>query len=153
MSETWDDASLAVIESFDRTIGRPALIDTITYCARRMQESVRNYQEPQSMLFSTIGSEAVAELKHRNLWNPNGFHTLLCSKQSDYGHDNINAFGLVGVAVRLNDKVARLVNLSTNPQGPMNESLYDTWLDLIGYSVIAEMLLTNTFDLDLKESA
>ena len=149
---SWDDAALAVIESYDRTIGRPALLPTITYCARRMAEAVRNYQEPQTMLFNTIGCEAVAELKHRNLWNVEQFHTLLCGKQHDYGHDNINQFGLVGIAVRLNDKVARLVNLSEK-RTVMNESLLDTWHDLIGYSVIAEMVICGTFDLDLKKSA
>lgn len=144
---TWDDAAWQIVQSYDRTIGRPALRDTINYCARRLAETVRNHREPQATLFTTIACEAIAELKYRNLWQPEAFHALLCAKQADYGHDNINAFGIVGVAVRINDKVARLNNLAD--RSPMNESALDTWLDLIGYSVIAEMLTNGTFQLEL----
>lgn len=34
-------------------------------------------------------------------------HQLLCRKQHDYGHRNITKFGLIGVAVRMCDKIAR----------------------------------------------
>lgn len=37
---------------------------------------------------------------------------LLDRKQQDYGPNNISAFGLFGVVVRLNDKVERFKNLS-----------------------------------------
>ena len=76
------------------------------------------------------------------------YHTLV-SKQHDYGHGNINDFGLLGVLVRANDKIARLKNLQGKEA--KNESLRDTWLDLAGYSVIALMIMDDTFNLDLEK--
>ena len=37
--------------------------------------------------------------------------TLVCQKQADYGHGNINAFGELGIKVRVSDKKARLKNI------------------------------------------
>ena len=153
--DNWEDAATAIIESYDRTVGRPALRDTIRYAANRLTEAVNNHDDlaSVSMLFNTIGCEAVAELKHRAMWQPEAFTRLLCSKQADYGHNNISSFGLIGVAVRLVDKVCRLENLTAKNSGALNEPLLDTWLDMIGYSVIAEMLVTNTFMLPLEVAA
>jgi predicted DNA-binding protein (UPF0251 family) len=147
---TWDEASRQIIDRFDRTQARAALVDTISYCARRMAEAVANHQEPQPMLFNTIGCEAVAELKDMRLWSPDSFHGLLCSKQADYGHQNILTFGSVGLAVRINDKVARLNNLLAKGCEARNEPLVDTWSDLVGYAVVAEMLDAGTFTLELE---
>lgn len=148
--DTWNDASEAIIRSLDRTMPRPALIGTIEHCARSLAADVRDGNDLSPMQFTVIGTEAVGELKSRGLWQPEAFHALLCSKQADYGHQNILAFGTVGVAVRMHDKVARLLNLTSRNAGPLNEPLLDTWLDLIGYSVIAEMLHNNTFTLELE---
>jgi hypothetical protein len=74
---------------------------------------------------------------------------LLASKQHDYGHGNITAFGLLGVAVRMSDKIARLENLVKRDDDAVNEPLLDTYMDIVGYAVIAGMLLNNTFELEL----
>lgn len=76
---------------------------------------------------------------------------LLIRKQRDYGHENILAFGEMGVLVRANDKIARLKNLFKNDATPANESVEDSWMDLAGYSMIALMLREGTFTLPLKE--
>jgi hypothetical protein len=38
---------------------------------------------------------------------------LLCRKQHDYGHNNITNFGVIGVAIRMCDKIARIDNLKS----------------------------------------
>lgn len=60
----------------------------------------------------------------------------IIGKQRDYGHDNINAYGIAGVEVRMSDKIARLRNLKSNNTPPANESLMDTLVDLVGYSIV-----------------
>lgn len=74
----------------------------------------------------------------------------LVSKQHDYGHSNITAFGLEGIVVRLSDKIARLGNLVKRSTEPLNESAADTVMDIIGYCVIGIMLREGTFMLELK---
>jgi hypothetical protein len=83
-------------------------------------------------------------------WDTGEMISTLCSKQHDYGHGNINRFGLVGVVVRLSDKVERYKNLEGRKAE--NESTYDTLLDIVGYSVIALMLLDETFNLNLGDN-
>lgn len=146
---TWEDAAWAIVSSYDRVMPRAALIDTIDFCARKLGQAVREGHPIEPYMFNSIAMEAVAELKDQGVWEPEGFHELLCDKQADYGHDNINAFGHIGIAVRIHDKVARLKNLLTKGGDVRNEPLIDTWLDLVGYSVIAEMLSLGTFDLQL----
>lgn len=76
----------------------------------------------------------------------------LISKQADYGHGNILAFGEYGVLVRAYDKVARLKNLLENKKEPRNEAVEDSWLDLAGYGIIGIMLRRGTFELPLSET-
>lgn len=69
---------------------------------------------------------------------------VLISKQRDYGPSNIaNAPGgpLNGLRVRMYDKIARINNLIETGAEPKNESLYDSFLDLANYSIIALMVL------------
>jgi hypothetical protein len=70
---------------------------------------------------------------------------ILCSKQLDYGPNNIARFGHVGLLLRLHDKVARLENLILSGRDAQNESLHDTYLDIVGYSTIGLMLLDGSF--------
>lgn len=63
---------------------------------------------------------------------------LFDKKQQDYGARNISAFGLFGVAVRMNDKMSRLVNLmGKKKKKPVNESLRDSFRDISVYGIIA----------------
>lgn len=61
---------------------------------------------------------------------------LCIDKQKDYGPGNIAAFGEMGVLIRLNDKVERLKNLLKTGATPANESLEDTWIDILNYGMI-----------------
>tara|TARA_R110000765_G_scaffold228237_2_gene331924 strand:+ start:1050 stop:1550 length:501 start_codon:yes stop_codon:yes gene_type:complete len=77
----------------------------------------------------------------------------LCSKQRDYGPNNIARFGHSGLLLRLHDKVARLENLLAQGRDAQNESLHDTYLDIVGYSVIGVMLLDGSFFFPLASFA
>jgi hypothetical protein len=148
--DTWDDAAWAIIQSYDQIAPRAGNIELIEWCGSKLVTCVRDGDKFESYMFNSIASECVAELKDRGRWQAGDFHMLLCSKQADYGHNNILAFGLTGVAVRMHDKIARLKNLLNRVA--LNEPMLDTWYDLIGYSVIAEMLFQDTFTLNLKEN-
>lgn len=74
---------------------------------------------------------------------------LICKKQADYGHQNILAFGELGILVRANDKMARLRNLQ-GKEG-ITEPRLDAWRDLAGYALIALMLDRGWFTLELGE--
>ena len=107
---------------------------------------------PVSLLWTEIGIEAIQELRMHNVWDSGEMCTLLASKQHDYGHGNITAFGLKGVLVRLSDKVERLINLKSKKSKAQNESLFDTLRDIVGYCVIALMLNDETFNLELGDN-
>jgi hypothetical protein len=71
------------------------------------------------------------------------------SKQRDYGKENITRFGQLGLLVRVHDKLARLEHLTATGKTPSNESLADTVLDLVGYSILGAMLGRKQFALCL----
>ena len=69
---------------------------------------------------------------------------VLVKKQSDYGPKNIAlAPGgpLNGLRVRMHDKMSRINHLIDSGATPENESLRDSFLDMLNYSAIAMMVL------------
>lgn len=73
---------------------------------------------------------------------------LFCSKQHDYGPQNISLgqslttekernFALLGVMIRTLDKVNRMMNLLRNDADPNHESIEDTLMDISIYANIA----------------
>ena len=73
---------------------------------------------------------------------------LLIRKHHDYGPKNIaHSPGgpLNGLRVRMWDKVARINNLVDSKVNPSNESLRDSFVDLLNYSAIAIMVLDETW--------
>ncbi len=77
-------------------------------------------------------------------------YALMVRKQSDYGPGNIAVFGELGVLVRLSDKLERLKHLqfTHDAEGhvvpradvPHNESIEDSYRDLLNYALIALMI-------------
>ena len=66
---------------------------------------------------------------------------LFKKKNADYG-DAFANYGVVGVLVRMGDKIARLQSITTKSVSLVNtESLRDTLIDLHNYSAMAIMLL------------
>ena len=76
---------------------------------------------------------------------------LLLRKQMDYGPTNISrAPGgpINGLRVRMHDKIARINNLLDKGVDPQNESLRDSFIDLLNYYAIAIMVLENKWPND-----
>ena len=77
---------------------------------------------------------------------------LFCKKQMDYGPSNISMgtelktdeekrLSLVGLIVRVNDKVQRLINLIIkNNRKAQNEPTIDAFKDLACYGIIAQIV-------------
>ena len=65
---------------------------------------------------------------------------VFVAKQADYGPENIARGGEYGVALRAQDKVARLLNLLADGKAPMNEAVKDAWMDLANYGIIGWMV-------------
>jgi hypothetical protein len=108
------------------------------------------YPEAAELDMGDLGRLAVSHLKSVNSWDKDEMVALLCKKQADYGHQNILRFGLIGLSVRLCDKIARLNTLEKRGAKPQNESVLDTWMDIVGYSAISKMLNNGTFNLELE---
>jgi len=77
---------------------------------------------------------------------------VFCQKQHDYGARNISLGGdmqneddkqlaLIGITIRLNDKVQRLLNLIKDTDAPENESIRDAFLDISNYGAIAQVVM------------
>ena len=82
---------------------------------------------------------------------------LLARKMLDYGTDNLKAgtqlrnekeikFALEGVWFRVNDKIQRWKNMIFTDAEPNNESLYDTFMDIANYGVIAKLISRGIWD-------
>ena len=70
--------------------------------------------------------------------------TVLLQKHHDYGPKNISGSpggAINGLRVRMHDKLARINNLYDSGADPKNESLRDSFLDMLNYSAIALMVL------------
>lgn len=76
---------------------------------------------------------------------------LLLKKHKDYGPTNISRSPggpLNGLRVRMWDKTARLNHLIDSGATPENESLRDSFIDLLNYSAIALMVLDGKWPRD-----
>ena len=96
-------------------------------------------------LNQTATSKGISEEFLLSILNKlNSAGQLLVKKQLDYGPTNISrAPGgpMNGLRVRMHDKIARINNLLDKGVDPQNESLRDSFIDLLNYSAIAIMVL------------
>ena len=66
---------------------------------------------------------------------------LFAKKNTDYG-DAFAEFGVIGVLMRIEDKIKRALSITKNGVNLVNdESIRDTMLDLHNYAAMALMLL------------
>jgi hypothetical protein len=150
----WGEAADIELGFMSRIIGafvRTMPVEQLMEMSREIAYMIRTGTDEQVLGHKMVamGTLAAAHLDEIGLWNKKEMLELLCRKQHDYGHGNILSFGMIGVAVRMADKVARLANLTNRDIDAVNESLLDTWRDIVGYAVIARMLLVGTFELEL----
>jgi hypothetical protein len=111
----------------DYTADTNSFIDNTSPTAEEMGKTIRANQFAADMweIFDSAGN-------------------LLLKKHKDYGPTNISRSPggpLNGLRVRMWDKTARLNHLIDSGATPENESLRDSFLDLLNYSAIALMVL------------
>lgn len=148
---TWNKSALNILEMFDR--GSDLAFDdtTLGVHAKNIAKAVReNDTTAMHDWITAIGFEATRGLASLGLWHPEVMQAVLVKKQSDYGHENILAFGVVGVAIRVCDKIARYENLKDRKDQTQNEPFEDCMMDMVGYATIARMIKNNTFTLELE---
>lgn len=154
LADTWEQSAMqwvmymAGMESTDRIdIERMRSYITALEAVYRTDRDIAVKQET----FTDIAITAINEMRMMEIWDTGEMVTTLCRKQHDYGHGNINRFGMYGVIVRLSDKIERLENLKNKDTKAFHESTSDTLMDIVGYCVIALMLLDDTFNLELGD--
>ena len=74
----------------------------------------------------------------------------MIKKRLDYGNLNIAVWDVLGVAVRLTDKVMRLRELILSGRPPQNESIRDTAVDIRNYGLILLMLVDGLWGLPME---
>jgi hypothetical protein len=111
--------------------------------------SLDRLQEWNDYLQANPNSKVVDDEFITNVWRVlDSAGNLLIRKHHDYGPKNVaHSPGgpLNGLRVRMWDKVARINNLVDSKVNPSNESLRDSFLDLLNYSAIAIMVLDKTW--------
>ena len=79
-------------------------------------------------------------------------YELFMRKNADYG-DSFATFGILGVIVRMQDKISRIINLLTiHTTSQVNESIADTSIDLFNYSTMALMLINEKRNIEKNPS-
>ena len=65
---------------------------------------------------------------------------FLKKKNQDYGNAFVD-YNVIGILVRMGDKINRIDNLKNNKPEVVDENIDDTFLDLFNYSVLAQCLI------------
>ncbi len=161
--DTWDPAAAAVVDhvfsrarlardhvSQDWAIDRLRLLhDDLMDFMICQESSTSNNWSWISNVYLDIATTAALTIGYDRA-TESAFLDLLISKQYDYGPENILKFGHRGIIIRMHDKIARLEHLQSHGRNARNESVLDTFLDVIGYSVVGIMLERGWFTLPLE---
>lgn len=156
MASSWDDSAQQLCVAISNSATSPGQMD-LDYLDKSRDWLVKSTKEETTddvdvaTCFTYIAMHAWNELRHRKIADAGKMAKTLCAKQHDYGHDNIRRFGIYGIIVRLSDKIERYRNLLNRENAVPNESIADTVEDIVGYCVVANMLLDGSFNLELNE--
>jgi hypothetical protein len=152
LADTWEQSAmqwLTYLASMENTDS--VSVELFRANITAMEEALHDGNIPSGVVrtFEWFAGCAIHDMRMREEWDTGHMLTTLCKKQHDYGHENILKFGLYGILVRLSDKIERYANLEGKQA--QNESTSDTLMDIVGYSVVALMLLDETFTLQLGD--
>jgi len=74
-------------------------------------------------------------------------YELFVKKNIDYG-DSFAKYGIIGVLMRIEDKIQRAISITNNGVNLINdEGIKDTLLDLHNYAAMALMLLSEKIEI------
>ena len=147
LCESWEDiAEKYVFQIWDRT-SDIHFHDPIGEIRRTIDNMIDQFFDGNTNITSEVYwlNLGALALTCNGEFDPYEVSEVLANKQRDYGPNNIARFGEKGLIIRHHDKVARLENLLESQVSARNESIVDTYLDIIGYSVIGLMWMNNEF--------
>ena len=93
--------------------------------------------------FLTLGAITlhILEIRLRRLFDKQKFAKFLMEKHRRYGGAPLMAWKEIGILMRVDSKVARIINLIDDEElGDNEESIEDTLQDIIGYCVLGYRL-------------
>lgn len=150
---SWNTQASAELDRLEHGLKANYKIDTdlFFHYGRNLGDAVRSGDTHSIICFAWYTAlEAARYLRDNGMWDKDELLKVLVSKQHDYGHDNINAFGQIGVAVRISDKIARFYNLMDRRTEAKNEPFIDCLKDMVGYGVISAMVASGGFNEPLE---
>lgn len=157
MTETWDEAAEEAINIIFSLV-LPAGNTDIQVLREELDDFIGSLYDRRGgdvqakVQFANLGADAIQVAKKNGIeLTEKECVRILIKKQKDYGPENIRRFGRQGLMVRIHDKVARLENLYTSGREPENETIYDTYLDIVNYTAIGIMWESSRFLLPLKQ--
>jgi hypothetical protein len=127
--------------------------DATDFAAFGLSDPFRGYAKRDNNNTSDTDSIDFDHVKFvTDMWEVlDGAGNLLIKKHKDYGPTNISLSPggpLNGLRVRMHDKTARINHLIDSGATPENESLRDSFIDLLNYSAIALMVLDGKWPRD-----
>tara|TARA_R100000742_G_C4276496_1_gene97627 strand:- start:1715 stop:2200 length:486 start_codon:yes stop_codon:yes gene_type:complete len=151
-SETWDEAAERHVFRIWDNSSNLHFEDPVKQIRKHVDRMIDTFFHGDAELeseFWWLNLGGLVLLAYGDL-DPYEVSRILADKQRDYGPNNIARFAEKGLILRLHDKVARLENLLSSSSAAKNESIADTYLDIIGYSVIGLMWMNDEFFNPLK---
>lgn len=140
---TWNEATSNEPTDIEGTIYRitDATI-TMAYEWRRLSARATDANEASGYLTHCLGWAATA-LEVDGLWHATTLTDLLVRKSTLYGTSNHELYGILGIMVRISDKVSRMHSLIKHRHAsPEAEYRWrDTLYDIAGYAVLGLLLL------------
>lgn len=144
---------LYLLENTDtRLFGIKGIVDALAEGVRRGEEGRINmpgyWRALVRLAVHEYGHSLTSEIAMKEI------RDIVLRKQKSYGHGNIAKFGTTGIVIRVSDKYERLQNILN--EGGINElhdeTLADTWGDIVGYAIIALLWIEGTFMLPLEQT-
>lgn len=152
MTLTWEEAAAAAAHTIlEWNVPKRTSAGETEGVIATYLDAMRDTKVYAQLGFTIIGAEAL----HRYTRVTAGFNhadtmksvlAVVVMKQYDYGPQNILWGGAEGIALRMHDKLARIQHLMERGTEGANEPLSDSWLDLVGYAIVAVMLANGTFE-------
>ena len=144
----------ASLELFTESLSKYGNISNLITFRKKMNDSIQNNSlctliknatVLKQDLFNLHNCAAQTYIRYTNIPNINAMQEkaldLFKSKNADYG-DAFATNGIIGIVIRIGDKLSRLETLTTNKKQQIKtESIEDTIIDLYNYSTMALMLL------------
>ena len=120
-----------IIVSYDLNIYKEMLLEEITSNNNLIQ--LKNKKNTDSILLYII---KLCYIKSNKKITKSMCLDIIKKKNNDYGN-SYKDFGYVGILIRIIDKINRLKNLSNIDKYNINETYFDTLLDLHNYCVLS----------------